>query len=186
MIRTHQAGKMVREEALLKETDVAKVGEIADGQIDFSALEVLSELRRRHRQRPDHRVRRQRAKALEEPGQEHHLAHVGQGKAEGSCIELRVECFARAQRVLQVCDHRAHRPHQRMRPRRRRHAARRTNEQRVIERRAHPAQRHAHGRLTHAELLRGAAHAELVVERERNGHQIEIELIHRVHGRVYP
>jgi hypothetical protein len=77
-------------------------------------------------------------------------------------------------RVLEQLHERTRQPHQRMRARRRRDAERHTDEQRVVERFPHPPQRHADGRLAHAEQPGRAAHAQLVVERERDRQQVQI------------
>ena len=55
--------------------------------------------------------------------------------------------------------------------------ARRAHEQRVVKRCAHLAQRHADRRLTHAERLRRATDAQLVVQREGDRQKIEIDFV---------
>src|SRR5690348_5245670 len=64
----------------------------------------------------------------------------------------------------------------------RRDAPWRAHEQRIIECGTKLAQRHAHCGLAHAELLRGAADAGLVVEREHDEQEIEIEFHCRRHS----
>ena len=66
------------------------------------------------------------------------------------------------------------RAHDRMGAWRRDDAARPADEQRIVEGLAQPAQRLADGRLAHAELARRAADAQLFVERDRDGQQVEV------------
>src|SRR5262249_21856773 len=73
--------------------------------------------------------------------------------------------------MLQVRPRRADDP---VGARRRDDAIRAADEQRVIECLAQPAKRLADRRLAHVELARRAAHAQLVVERNRDGQQVQV------------
>ena len=83
--------------------------------------------------------------------------------------------LALEQIVLKMLEVRPRRADDGVRARRRDDAARAADEQRIVERLAQPAQRLADRGLAHPELSRGAADAQLVVQRDRDGQQIEIQ-----------
>jgi hypothetical protein len=65
-----------------------------------------------------------------------------------------------------------------VRARRRDDSIRAANEQLIVERLTQPSERLADGWLAHPELPGGAADVELVVQRQRNREQIQIERLH--------
>ncbi|HVZ22323.1 MAG TPA: hypothetical protein VG871_14725 [Vicinamibacterales bacterium] len=176
--RAHQAGEHLPMHAPLPEVLRLQLREVADGQIDLPPLERGRELRRRNRDGAHGAVRGAGAQRVEHPGQERELPHVRQRQREHGRGGRRVEGVLAAEAFLQPVDERPRRPDERVRPRRRRDAGRDAHEERVVERLAQAAQRHADRRLAHAQRARGAAHAQLVVQRERDRQQVQIRRLH--------
>jgi hypothetical protein len=110
-------------------------------------------------------------------GRECHLRDIGEAQDDRPGAGRRVEALAFEQILLKVLQVRPRRANDCVRARRRNDTARSTNEQRIVERLAQPAQRLADGGLAHSELARRAAHTQLVVEGDGDRQQIEIGVL---------
>ena len=84
MIGAHQAREAVRRQAPLPKVLQGQGREVADREIDLPFLQVVSELRSRHRHGADGTVRRLRSDLFEDSWQERHLADVRQRQRDGA------------------------------------------------------------------------------------------------------
>ena len=174
MVGAHQAGEVVRKEPLLKEVVLHEVGEVAHGEVDVAALETARDVPRRHGQRTDRGMRRGRTQALDEPRQENDFADIGQRERKCAGAAHGIEGLLGQEIFLEPRDEGPRSLDQRMGAWRGLDAASRADEQRIVEMRAQLAQRHADGRLAHAERFGRRAHAALIIERKGDGQQIEV------------
>ena len=124
-------------------------------------------------------MRRLRPQRPEHARQERHLADVRHRQRERTRAGRGIERLPLEQILLQPRDQRPRRPDDGVCPRRRRNAGWHADEQRVVERLAHPPQRHADRRLAHAEQAGGAADTQFVVQREGDRQQVEIRALRR-------
>jgi len=122
MIGAQQADEAVIEQFLAVIAGGVEIGKVADRQIDLARRHRPRQLARRHRDRTQRRLRRQMAQAVEDAGQEHHLAHVRHREGELTHHLLRIEAVAGEDLGIDLGQHFARARRQRLSPRGRRHA----------------------------------------------------------------
>ena len=173
----HQAREPVLRQPPLTEVSLRQRREVARRHVDVALLQRLGQLRVPRGHGDDGTLRCVDAKMVEDRRQKRHLRDVGESQHDRPRARGRVEVLAFEQILPKMLQVRPCRAHNRMGAWRRDDAVRPADKQRIVEGLAQPAQRLADGRLAHPELSGRAAHAQLVVERDRDGQQVEVGML---------
>jgi hypothetical protein len=120
---------------------------------------------------------------IQDRREKRHLGDVGEPQHDRPRARGRIERLAFEQFLLKMLQVRACGANDRMRTRSRDDPARSANEERVIECLAKTSQRVAHCGLAHAQPSRRTTDTQLVVERNRDRQQIEIESLRSQYAR---
>jgi hypothetical protein len=172
------AGEGVAEQTLLEKAALREIREVAQRQVGRTGLQRFLRRGRLHRYRAQRDPRSVPLEMREELRQERDLADVGRDDGERALRRARIEGRWVQDLGLHHLEHAMHRLRELQRARRGSHTPAGAHEQRIVEQRAQPGERRAHGGLAQAQRGAGGGHALVLQHGVEHCQRVEVESAH--------